>query len=255
MVHISQAERGLACNCVCPECGGVLMAKKGTVQSPHFAHLRPARCNHALESALHRTAKEILQTSRRIWLPPAHYFPENGEPRRATSAQFVDLDQVVLEERAGSIVPDVIAIRRGQRLLIEIAVTHKVDENKAEHTRRADVSMLEIDLSGIPLGSDRESLAHHVVEPSDRKRWIYNARAQKLGQHLMSVALKLPLGSERSAKHVEGCPMNARGIPGASYAIATIDCMRCQHLLDLDQFRSTVFCLGNGGGGDALLRD
>lgn len=59
LAHISEVERGDACGCLCPACNSPLRAKKGEVVQHHFAHVN-AECEHAVESALHLAAKEVL---------------------------------------------------------------------------------------------------------------------------------------------------------------------------------------------------
>ena len=59
----------------------------------------------------------------------------------------MEVDNVTLERKLGDIVPDVILDIDGQQLMVEIAVTHFIDEVKGEKIRELDVSTIEIDLS------------------------------------------------------------------------------------------------------------
>lgn len=36
LIHISEAQRGLACACTCPVCGRPLIARKGRIKVEHF---------------------------------------------------------------------------------------------------------------------------------------------------------------------------------------------------------------------------
>lgn len=38
LVDISGVERGLNCGCICPSCGQRVVARFGSVTTPHFAH-------------------------------------------------------------------------------------------------------------------------------------------------------------------------------------------------------------------------
>ena len=69
ILHISQVESGLACRCVCPGCKDRLVARKGLEKAPHFAHHGEVPCGHALESALHKLAKEVIDERRELLLP------------------------------------------------------------------------------------------------------------------------------------------------------------------------------------------
>lgn len=47
LIHISEADRGLACGCRCPACGEMLVARKGPVKVHHFAHYSSQGCRYA----------------------------------------------------------------------------------------------------------------------------------------------------------------------------------------------------------------
>ena len=59
IVHISEVVSGKACNCTCPSCNTPLVAKKGNVKVPHFAHQSTETCEYGYETSLHMAAKEI----------------------------------------------------------------------------------------------------------------------------------------------------------------------------------------------------
>ena len=46
--HVDKVERGLACNCFCPdcECNGRLEARQGDVNEHHFAHHKLDECEY-----------------------------------------------------------------------------------------------------------------------------------------------------------------------------------------------------------------
>ena len=53
--------KGLQCDCVCPGCGGRLVARKGAKKKHHFAHYNePCNLVSAQQTALHMLAKEII---------------------------------------------------------------------------------------------------------------------------------------------------------------------------------------------------
>lgn len=66
LVHISDVESDKACNCKCPACNTPLIAKKGTVKIPHFAHQSTETCEYGFETSLHMAAKEILLNTKHI---------------------------------------------------------------------------------------------------------------------------------------------------------------------------------------------
>ena len=58
LLHISQVERGLKCNCICPACNEPLVARKGKKTVHHFAHYRINNCSP--ETALHQIGKRLI---------------------------------------------------------------------------------------------------------------------------------------------------------------------------------------------------
>lgn len=69
---VSDVERGLACNCACPECDGLVVAKKGEVRVHHFAHHDVRECRHALETSLFGMTAELLAAPGAVLQLPAY---------------------------------------------------------------------------------------------------------------------------------------------------------------------------------------
>ena len=188
ITHIAEAENGLQCGCTCPVCGGALIARQGKVREYHFAHAKEdsgEECRHAPETALHLAAKAILEVRKEIMLPAVKissgyadleshmggYDPELAPPKHWP------IESVAVEQRLGSIIPDLICKIDGRELLVEITVTHKVNRNKRKRIRNLGVSCLEIDLSGIGHDLTRKELEKIVVDEITHKRWLYNVDA------------------------------------------------------------------------------
>ena len=71
LVHVYDVPNGNECGCVCPHCKSVLCAKNGgdgERMIHHFAHLSGADCVGAVESALHKMAKDVLSESKCVFL-------------------------------------------------------------------------------------------------------------------------------------------------------------------------------------------
>lgn len=188
MAHISEAENGLECECICPTCRGALIARQGEVREHHFAHASEdigEECRRAPETALHRAAKEVLAACKTIMLPAiktssgyadpdshrGEYDPELEPPERRP------IESVEVEQKLGSIIPDLILMIDGRKLLVEITVTHGVDEDKRKRIRGLGISCLEIDLSDIGHDLPRKELEEIVVDGIDHKHWLYNVDA------------------------------------------------------------------------------
>lgn len=192
---ISEEQKGLKCNCYCPGCGMKLQARLGSgKRQPHFAHNNEA-CDIVVahQSALHILAKEIIQEEQKIGLPAlkvgfddipkknikSDYYELPNELIYKT-AQTVVCDRVVLEKKISDIVPDII-VKIGERYcLIEIAVTHFVDETKTEKIKKLGLPVIEIDLSmlsGVELS--RDNVKKILLEESDLKYWIHNPKKEE----------------------------------------------------------------------------
>jgi competence CoiA-like predicted nuclease len=69
MYEPHQISKGLICGCICPECKGKLIAKHGNKVIKHFAHHSWQNCTGGRESAIHKTAKQILMNHKKLLVP------------------------------------------------------------------------------------------------------------------------------------------------------------------------------------------
>nr|WP_247744456.1 competence protein CoiA family protein [Sulfitobacter sp. R18_1] len=190
LVHVLDAERGLACNLICPDCKGVLVANKGAIKAAYFSHQSRIDCEHAGETALHLMAKEIIEQQGWFDLPEARawsYRRGSGYsymPIRNT--QRVHFTRVEVEPRQEGFQPDLIGIKEivknGRkvigRLHIEIYVTHKVDEEKLSRFRSKEESVLEVDLSDVERSLSKLELTDLLLSNA-KKKWLYHRDIEK----------------------------------------------------------------------------
>lgn len=189
LVHVHGVPSGLACECYCVACGGLLIARKGRIRIHHFAHAVDASCVGALETVLHRLAKDILAGADRLVIPPYDFLMSRsvrGQRVRSDSVRLapggvVRCSAVEIEPRTfKGIVPD-IAIYAGasskdrtKALLVEIAVTHRVDRRKERLIRRVGIPTIEISLDSTDACATREDIAAKVLNDPGCKRWIFH---------------------------------------------------------------------------------
>ena len=63
----------------------------------------------------------------------------------------------------------------GRTCLVEIAVTHFVDEEKYAKVKKLGLPLFEIDLSSLYGGAiTRDSIRNAVLHQTDNRHWIYN---------------------------------------------------------------------------------
>ncbi len=181
LTFVQDVEQGLACDCVCPECGEKLIARKGKLNIHHFAHYKEGDCKGGIETALHLAAKEIIQKEKKLMLPPLKAdIPNQHTETILLQAEMIAFDEVEVEKKINDIKPDLILHKGNKKLLIEIAVTHFVDDIKTEKIKQLGLSTLEIDLSSIKDGFTTEDLAFSLIHSTDNRQWIYNAKEIEL---------------------------------------------------------------------------
>lgn len=232
LAHISEVENGLKCRCACPVCDGALVAKQGKIKEHHFAHASGEECRHAAETALHLAAKDILAKRKEIVLPEVEVQFPHGTRRTVLAPQRrYPVESAEVEQKTGTIIPDVIVEISGRQLLVEVTVTHGVNDDKMRKIRELGLSCLEIDLSDAPRDLGREELEKIVVDGGARKRWLHNVRANYARNKTMSEATLLPSVNRGMAWHVDGCPIPARVWKRNAYANVIDDCVGCVHML------------------------
>lgn len=182
LVSIDEVEKGLACNCICPGCQGILVARKGEKNIDHFAHQNGGNCEGGIETALHLAAKEIIKEEKRIVIPSLQGTnPSSGYGRLTLAKSIVlTIDEVQLEVRLNDFQPDILAFIGKQKLIIEVAVTHFVNNEKYEKIKKIGISAIEIDLKDLKDGFTKDDLRRAVIDSLENKSWIYNAKEEDL---------------------------------------------------------------------------
>jgi hypothetical protein len=184
-------------------------------------------------------AKEILEERREIALP-----------KPADPIKLYAIEKVDLEKRLGDIVPDVTVYIAGRPILIEVVVTHGIDERKRKAIRELGISTLVIDLSDETRTILKDELAQIVVEGTEKKRWEFNVASGRKRQRQLETARRftvisrsvpLDFGGIRlpfttGALHVVGCPKpeasRYQGKPYKPYADVASDCWDCKYLVE-----------------------
>ena len=201
IVHISEIapeEKGEKCNCLCPECNGVLIAKlKDDCRQRHFAHKAYNNCDisHAQQTGLHLLAKEIIQENNAILVPGFTISRSeliSGTTDHAVAntvkidlpkkdAQRVEYDAVDIQKSLGDIIADAVITVKGRAVVVEIAVTHFVDEVKTKKLEALMIPAFEINLSGlIESVQTRELIAEAVLSEEANRQWVFNPKRESL---------------------------------------------------------------------------
>lgn len=187
LVHVSRVERGLKCNCSCPSCGNALIARKGPKKADHFAHTPGTDCSGAAESALHILAKQIISNLPSISVPEYTYKRtksfRNGifiaHEQLLAKGGSVQIETVKTEVHHGSYKPDIEIFTQGKRLVVEVAVTHKVEKKKLRLFRKHDVPAIEIRFLEEHALLNVEELRELIQSDNGIKHWLYHPKEKE----------------------------------------------------------------------------
>ncbi len=172
LAHISEVQRGIACDCNCPACGGRLVARKGDEKVPHFGHDDGEACGGGPETVLHLLAKEVFRANPAMLLPERLGLNKGNivmKPGQEVTTQFLRIEFTDPKK----IIPDLYVRALGYDLFVEVAVTHASDETKIRRLREHGTMAVEIDLSKLPRDSTREQIADAVLRSAPRC-WLYH---------------------------------------------------------------------------------
>ncbi|SIR03135.1 hypothetical protein SAMN05880558_1088 [Aeromonas sp. RU39B] len=143
IVDVKDVVSGKACNCTCIGCQGAVWAMKGPIKAHYFAHepnsIEQNSCTWKPETEIHILAKEVLATDRQLLLPIGTINPIHKN---------IAFDEMVCEVYEGRVIPDVIGFIEGEKVLIEIAVTHFCGRGKIKELKKVNATCVELDLSG-----------------------------------------------------------------------------------------------------------
>lgn len=227
LVTVAEVPRGLACTCTCVECGEALVARQGALNEHHFAHRsNKTSCAVGRETLLHLYGKQLIREAMGLQVPhlPDHP-PAFGDP-----SSWWDFEAVQEEVWMSNFRPDLLVdLRGGQRMLIEIAVTSFVNEEKLERLKTAGFWALEIDLSrllgsqeAIPSDAIRQEILHRV----EHKKWVYPAPLRSTEEDAILIAESIPAVARcRLVEHrytINGMWVTARVLPSGSLAVRSL---------------------------------
>lgn len=188
LVYIDDVENGLKCNCYCKECGEDLIAKNnGTINEHHFSHSSKSNCSSG-ETFIHYFSKFILSEMDEFYLPEEtiSYLAEDN-----LGYKFLDkktcfgksykilncyIEKIVKEESENEYIrPDIIfeldIEGKTYSFLIEVAVTHFIDNNKLKYIKKKNLNCLEINLNHIKNNNlwDKDFLKSEVLKTDNTK--------------------------------------------------------------------------------------
>lgn len=264
LVSIDEVEGGLECNCVCPGCQKQLIARKGSINVHHFAHYEAPDCGYGIESALHKLCKSYFLSKTHFVTPPVYFHRSSF---MVYGKQEITIDSIEFEKQLEDIRPDILIVSKGKKLLVEIAVSHKVDSFKANKIRSLGIATIEIDARRILANRSvkrdfglgpKSLLPTDIINGIANKYWVYNPKLLKIKsilrekcaelKHLKSFPISENYGRIQELMGYENCPIQKRVSTaklnkGISYARFD-DCNHCIFNVSYDNF-SSISCIGH----------
>lgn len=199
LVPVSDVPRGLACDCICPGCRRPLVAKQGLIIRHHFAHLADSICTTGFESMVHLLAKELIEKHGVIMIPGVCVTVGNTF-RHVADPRDLALTDIRLEQWIDGLRPDIVANFEGHDLIIEVAVTHKADEDKIEKLRQRAAPAMEIDLGSFHRREVTEETIWQAIFREAPRHWLFNRLEQAArAEAAVTEAARLKAEQDREA--------------------------------------------------------
>lgn len=195
---VADVPLGLECGCTCPECGEKLIARnrdfEGRQRVRHFQHASTSSCPGGVETAVHRMAKDVLESAEEFLLPRWASGDVVIEPG-TLSVVGARLEVPLLD---GATRPDVLlhglaAEVEFDALCVEVRVHHAVDDAKRHLLARHGMDVIEINLSNL----DDETLAdpvafrREVLENPHNRTWLHLGRGRYVAERAEKVIVEV----------------------------------------------------------------
>ena len=209
VVNISEVANGNACNCTCLYCGEPLTAKQGNGgKAPHFAHKPDSKCQwkeYEKQTFIHWRAEKLFLEEKAITLPPINRIYGNIICQMFSGKESLPITPVELEQKISDFIPDIVLHTEDGVLLVEIYVTHAVDEAKKEKIRQdGRFDVIEIDLSDKAYDDITDEELRALLKDQTRMHWIYSRQEALFTSNLASVSSFYPIMGGTNT--VAGCP-------------------------------------------------
>jgi hypothetical protein len=169
MVTVSEGVRKFKSYC-CPNCGGRFIFKNGEVKDAHYAHKRKD-CIWRPETELHSRSLRLIANAGRIMQPDGRYFDYDPALSKIEFRKDRMRPDLILFARPGELPSLGETIAAGE-LIVEVAVTHKVDDPKRAKIIAGGLRVMEIDIYDVDRNIPIEALKSILLEEEFRRKWI-----------------------------------------------------------------------------------
>lgn len=210
--HISSVKSGLECNCSCPVCNAPLIARKGSIKSHHFAHIRNSKCKAGNNDSLIYLIANILKEAKRIVVPGFDFHNIIGENNINCNIYYeycyIKPEKVIIDIKKNGIF---IKYQNTHTLFLRIITL----ENKLiKNDINKKYSILSLNLEDFSYDTPIYILKNIITEKRDKKSWIYNKEADECFKKLLDNSNSLKI--YRYSKSFSGqvfCPLRPGNSP------------------------------------------
>jgi len=151
---LTEEERGLKCNCVCPECSGKFEAKMGDIKIHHFAHTKdPCDETLAFIKGLFMFIEKMVKNEGKLYVPGLNIFYRDDPPASVS----VTMDNI----------KDYVKIRSGTDSLgtpYKKHISKKGSDFKIDNTELKKNSKNRVEAL-VVIGNNKKQLAIRILPP------------------------------------------------------------------------------------------
>ncbi len=199
LMYINDVPNGLECNCICPGCKEKLIAKNdGKIREHHFAHASNKEYITGYQTMIHLLAKDIIENFKILPI--------------ASNGKYISACEVYKEVNLNQFgfIPDILGftpITDGPSIIgkipviIEIFVTHRVDEEKKNKIIKAGIPAMEVDLSNVNFTTIDEL----AMEIYNSKNWkLINGKVSQRYLPQLQIPVQQLINMYRAAMYNSG---------------------------------------------------
>ena len=228
-IHISEAERGLGCGCVCAGCGEPLIARQGDEMGHHFAHAGGEDCpNGYINSLYHAFLRGVTELGC-ISLPPYEknrsLIDDGGGLHVMLPAARVRVDRAELVRKGGA-ATGLLLYCSGRPLILKLLTSYSVNTRSMKKILEVGLPVIELDLSRDD-AIDNAAVRDCLTSVPNNLGWVYNAKGEELWEALVARCSKLPVKERENKPFTYGCPVPAKRTDGFSCYVKE-SCARCE---------------------------
>lgn len=245
VVHISEAERGAACGCVCPGCGGALIARKGSEVEHHFAHAGGEECKHGYRNSLYHALRRAAEEVGSIRLPAYEknrtLVPEGGGLHVLIRETVTTIDRLDFTRRSGGIITGLLIYRGKRPLIIRLLTGFGENNPDKARVREVGISVAELDLTRDER-MDPDIARRCFTDMPENLNWIYNAKAEKTWEDITALCVRQKVQKKEKTLFTYGCPWAAMRTDGI-YCSVMDKCAYCRFFFGLYGFEEDRYVL------------